>query len=484
MKERSCPLGGVAPIAIVILVAACGGNSRSGDSENAKGAGASAQGSGAAGDGGSNDGQAVSGSGGTPTGGQAITAGGSGAGVPSASGAGGAPMPPRGGTLGVAGSPGELPTAGDNSSSAGSGGKDPLSPPAGCMVTSRSSGTNTCLLGLRCGGDEFLQASCIDMRIGVWQCECLHGPDPQTYNLGGVTELAACRATIDLCRSDTPPNPIGPVECPPALEMRSASACEIRRACTQEIEGFPDATWAVLDETSCGDDGTGRLSCSCSNSGWSYYLDDHDGTTACDAISEFCEDPVDPNFETAEWDCQPSVESSDSDSCQIRSSCTRAPAVADGITVPQRSWMDVACQNSASGSICTCNGAPGEFRIERDEPVSGTASCVDLPNFCVGLGEVEFSAESSCDNVSLTTQEATCEAQLRCAASATVSGVEVTTLRPVSVSCTAADGGWSCTCISDQASTTIPVEGANPWDACTNASEACGDALVSQQAAR
>ena len=473
-------MGGVGWIAVVVLVAACGGNSKSGDADDAGGTGGSANGSGAApDDGGSNDSGAAGGSGGTPTGGRASTAGENSAGAPSRGGAGGAPMPPRGGTLGEAGSPDE-PMAGDNSSSGGSGGKDPLSPPPGCMVTTRSSGTNTCLLGFRCGGDEFLQASCIDMQIGVWQCECLHGPEPRTYNLGGVTDLAACRAMVDLCRSDTPPNPVGPVECAPALEMRSASACEIRRACTQEIEGFADATWAVLDETYCGDDGSGRLTCSCSNSGWEYYLDDHDGTTACDATSEFCEDPVEPDFEAVEWDCQPNLESSDNDSCETRSSCTLTATVADGITVPQRNWIDVACQNSANGSTCTCIGGPGEFRIDSDEPVSGTTSCTDLSNFCVGLGDVEFSGDPSCSNVSLTTQEGSCTAELRCAASATVSGIEVTTLRPVSVSCIASDGGWSCTCSSDQASTTISVEGSEPWDACTNASEACGEALASQ----
>ncbi len=224
----------------------------------------------------------------------------------------------------------------------------------------------------------------------------------------------------------------------------------------------------------------GRLSCSCSNSGWSYYLEGHDGTTACDAISEFCEDPVEPDFETAEWDCQPELESSGSGSCETRSSCTLTATVADGITVPQRSWIDVACRSAANGSTCACIGAPGEFRIDSDEPVSGTASCTDLSNFCVGLGKVEFSEDSTCTNISLTTQENSCEAQLQCGASATVSGREVRKLRPVSVSCIATDGSWSCTCNSDDASTTVPVEGSDPWDACTNASDACADALVTR----
>jgi hypothetical protein len=207
-------------------------------------------------------------------------------------------------------------------------------------------------------------------------------------------------------------------------------------------------------------------------------LDDHDGTTACDVISEFCENPVAPDFEAAEWDCQPNLESGGSGTCNTRSSCTLTATVADGITVPQRSWMDVACQNSANGSTCTCIGAPGEFRIDSDEPVADTTSCTNLSNFCVGLGDVEFSADSTCTNTSLTTQEDTCEAQLQCAASATVSGREVTTLRPVSVYCTATDGSWSCTCSSDDAATAVPVEGANPWEACTNASDACAEALV------
>jgi hypothetical protein len=480
VKERLRPLGGVSSIAVMILVAACGGNSRSGEHEDAGGTGGSANGSGAVpDDGGNNDSGAGGGFGGTPTGGRASTAGKSGAGAPSRGGAGGAPMPPPGGTLGEAGSPDQLPMAGDSSSSAGAGGEDAVTPPEGCTVLAQSSGTNTCELGLRCGGDDFMQTYCIDMQIGVWQCECLHlhGPDPLTYNLGGVTDLAACEAMAELCRSDTPPTLVGPVECAPALEMRSASSCQIRRACTQEIDGFTDATWAVLDETYCDKD-TGRFTCVCSNSGWSYYLDGHDGTTACDVMSEFCKDPVEPDFEAVEWDCQPNLESSDNDSCETRSSCKLTATVADGITVPQNSWIDVACQNSANGSTCTCIGGPGEFRIDNDAPVAGTASCTDLSNFCVGLGDVEFSGDPSCSNVSLTTQEVSCAAELRCAASATVSGREVTTLRPVSVSCTATDGRWSCTCSSDQASTTFPVEGSDPWNVCTNASDACADVLV------
>jgi hypothetical protein len=371
-------------------------------------------------------------------------------------------MPPRGGTLGQAGSPDGLPMAGEGSNSSGAGGDGSISPPEGCMVLSQSSGTNTCELGLRCGSDDFLRTHCIDMQIDVWQCECLHGSASMTYNLGSAGGPDACRAMANLCLSDTPPNPVGPVECGPAIEMRSASSCQIRRACTQEIEGYSDATWAVLDETYCSDDGTGRLTCSCSNSGWGYYLDDHDGTTACDVISEFRESPVEPDFETPEWDCQPDLASSDDDSCEIRSSCTLTATVADGITVPQNSWTDVSCANSANGSTCTCIGAPGEFRFDSDEPVSGTESCTDFSSFCVGLGQVEFGGTSSCTNTNLNTQEDSCVAQLLCSASATVSGKEVTMLRPVSVSCLASDGGWSCTCSSDVVSTDVPVEGANP----------------------
>jgi hypothetical protein len=317
------------------------------------------------------------------------------------------------------------------------------------------------------------------MMLDVWQCGCNGGSMPPNYNLGNVTELAACQAMAELCRSDTPPNPVGPIECGTPFENRTVYSCELRQACVQQIEGHADVTWAELDETYCDDDGTGRLACSCSNSGWSFYPEGHDATTACDLISEFCEEPVEPDFETADWDCPSQFESSSSGGCEVHSSCRRAAVVADGITVPQNSWADVKCQNNeVNGSTCTCNGPPGEFRIESDESVSGVDFCSGLATLCTGLGEVEFSGDITCTNTSLTTDVGSCEAQLQCGASATVSGKRVTTLRPVNVSCTQTDGSWLCNCNTESASTTVPAEGSTPWDVCTNASDFCANAVT------
>jgi hypothetical protein len=210
---------------------------------------------------------------------------------------------------------------------------------------------------------------------------------------------------------------------------------------------------------------------------------DGDGTTACDTVAEYCDDPVEANFDDAEVDCQPEFQSGGLGFCEAQLRCARSVEVADGVSISQIDYLDVGCGSGMSGgSSCSCNGMQGYFRIDTDEAVTGIASCTSMTDICMGLVDVEVSGEPTCTVLSQAAQVSSCDAQIECSASATAGSTEVQVFGILGANCNRVDDAWSCSCSSGAEFVDVP--GADPsataWDACTRAIETCPDLVELQ----
>ena len=469
------PLHWVACLALISLSAGCGGDSSV--SSEATGGQAGSEPRGAGGD----EGDAGDGAGGT-SGGTTPSRGGSAGGGPQPTGGVGGALPP---------STGGVPWMGGGPSVGGGpfGG-----PPTGCRVGSQSFSPGSCNIGFECESG-YLTASCYDPgsfgsagRPGIggaagsstgWGCTCFGSAGTRTYELSGVKDLAACEAVTDLCLSDDP-IPSGPVECEPRFEARAASQCQVQRVCKQELEEAGGASVTTTNSVYCQDDGTGRLLCTCDNQPYQYYVEGKDGTTACDALLDYCDDAVAPTFGDAE-DCRPQYQTSSADHCELQSSCLRKSEIDDGIYVVQNDFVQSSCRAGEGGlAVCTCQNRLGLFELEEQTPLAGVSSCNDAAAVCENIANVEPDGEPVCTVLSQSAQGTYCNATLDCAASATVEGATLSLHGYLSLSCSADANGWTCSCSSGAQNQTVAVQSETAWDACSNGSNACQDAIEVQ----
>lgn len=301
----------------------------------------------------------------------------------------------------------------------------------------------------------------------------------RNYDLTGVEDLAACEAVTDLCLSDNP-TPTGPAECEPQLEARATSQCQIERVCKQELDDASGVSVSTTTGVYCQDDGTGRLLCSCTNQPYQYYVEGKDGTTACDTLLDYCDDEVTPTFGDA-TDCRPQFQNSSAEYCEVQSSCLRTSEIDDGIYVVQNDYVQSSCRTGANGlAVCTCQNRAGLFELEQQTPLAGVTSCNQATEVCQNIANVEPDGDPVCKSISQSAQGTYCNATLDCVASATVEGTTLSLHGYISLNCGADTNGWTCACSSGAVNQTIVVQGESAWDACTNGSKACEDAIEVQ----
>jgi hypothetical protein len=481
----------VACLALMSLAVGCGGDSSV--SSEATGGQAGSEPRGAGGD----EGDAGDGAGGT-SGGTTPSRGGSAGGGPQptggvgpqpAGGFGGAPLPSTGGVPWMGGGPS-------------------VGPPIGCRVGSQSLSPGSCSIGFECESG-YLSTYCYDPgsfgaagsfaapgRPGTagaagtstagaagtstgWGCTCSSSAGTRTYELSGVEDLAACEAVTDLCLSDDP-TPSGPVECEPRIEARTASQCQVQRVCKQELEEGSGVSVSTTNGAYCVDDGTGRLLCTCENQRYQYYVEGNDGMTACDALLDYCDDAVAPTYGDAE-DCRPQYQASSADHCEVQSNCLRKSEIDDGIYLVQNDYVQSTCRAGVDGlAVCTCQNRIGLFELDEQTPLAGVTNCNEAAAVCENIANVEPDGEPVCTTLSQYAQGANCNATLDCAASATVEGATLSLHGYISLSCGADANGWTCSCSSGVQTQTVAVQGETAWDACTNGSKACEDAVEVQ----
>jgi hypothetical protein len=361
-------------------------------------------------------------------------------------------------------------------------GAPPVGPPSGCRVNSQSFSPGSCGIGHSCDNGYYVNTYCGDYGNGVWSCDCSNPTMPQTYQLQltGVKDLAACEAASEFCISGVP-TPSGPAECESRLETRTASNCELQRVCSQELEGDGAARLSTINQVYCQDDGTGRQVCSCFNQPYQYYVEGENGTTACDTLIDYCNEPVTTTFGEPQ-DCQPQYQSGGTGYCDTQNICLRTGELADGIYVlAQGDYVRTNCGNGADGSaFCNCQNSAGSFTLELDAPVTGVASCEQATAVCQKLTNVEPDGEPVCTNSSQSAQTNYCNATIDCAASATVDDVEVSLHGYIGVACSGDASGWTCSCSSNSEYDTVTVQGETAWEACTHGSAACQEAIEVQ----
>jgi hypothetical protein len=405
-------------------------------------------------------------------------------GPPVEGGVGGTMMPTGGVDIGSGGTSGAAPTT-------GTGGLGAIPPPDKCVydLPSWNEGEGRCEIVLLCENEststtgfmDYLKVICGGDVDGTWVCGCSTTQKNQSYRLGGVKDLVACQAAAELCHSEAGPTAAGELECSLSLEERSASSCRIRELCSQQIEGTAGANLSTVNEVQCEDDGNRRLACKCSNTSYSYQLAGEDGLTACDTVLELCDDPVEPDFTGAAWDCQVGSSSGLMGwSCENHQDCVRSVAIAGDISAVQAGDLGVFCFGGEDDERCECRASFGLFRLESAE-LTGDALCTEGSEVCKELADVDFDGgEPTCSNSRQAADATTCFSRFDCSIFKSVSGMEASVFGIIDLECGRTDDAWDCTCSSGSNSLELDLEGTDGWEVCTSASETCIDEIEFQ----
>jgi hypothetical protein len=217
--------------------------------------------------------------------------------------------------------------------------------------------------------------------------------------------------------------------------------------------------------------------CSCSGQPYAYYAEGTDGTTACDAVFDYCDDPVTPTFDGA-GECQTQYQSGSAGYCQTQISCLLTSEIGDGVYVASSDLVNTSCANDVNGgATCTCQNSAGAFNFAQEAPVTGIASCDEASVLCQKIATVEPDGEPVCTNTSQSAQGDFCNATLDCTASASVDETAISLHGYINLSCSRDASSWACSCSSGSQYETISVQAENAWEACTNGSRACEEAV-------
>jgi hypothetical protein len=324
-----------------------------------------------------------------------------------------------------------------------------------------------------------VKISCFDQGNGAWYCDCSSSTRYQSYNLGGVSNFAACEAAADLCASDEPPTPVGEEMCTPQFESRAATYCQLQSLCSQELEGSGATTVTRTRYTSCQADTSGRLQCSCDN-GYSYLVEGEDGTTGCDTLEEVCKEP--PGSVSFEGDPECAVErqATGTGYCETAQQCIQKAELQDGISVIQSSYGYANCSSNGNGdSMCTCSSATSTAQFDIAGETVGLESCNQAIGLCNRVSTLETSGPIECSRSFQSADAQYCNAQLQCRQDGTIDDTTIRAYGGLNISCSllAAGSAWSCSCNSGNNYGTVEVEAADGWDACTVGTEACQEEI-------
>nr|PZN19644.1 MAG: hypothetical protein DIU78_20690 [Pseudomonadota bacterium] len=459
---------------MVLVAVACGGESEGpspGDTEATGGDGGTGVGSSA--DAGAGDGGASDASGGTAAG----SAGDSG--DPGDAGAGG-----TGGSGGLAGGTSK---GGEVGSKGGSPSLPPEDPPPmeGCEPRAASAGPDYCKVDHICENNQFLSTFCLADGTGVLACSCQGASRYQDYLIEGASGLAACELVAEVCAEGEEVSFEDPPECSTRERSMGLDYCGLTEVCRRKAD-LGNGVTAVLNEsksTNCYRESTTSVYCECvGNTGnyRGYRLQTSDLGDACDVLHGIC-GSEDPEVE-GETECTATHQSSGTDYCEVNETCTDTFEIADGVVAVSQYSRWASCTRSGDGLRCHCQGDDGALELGR----AGTPSpetCRDTLEICRALDALEVTGEAECRQRSQFGDVDFCNASLECAMDATIGDEPVRVFGNLDVHCNRFSGNWSCGCNTYADSATLTVDASDAWEACTEATKRCPEAVDVQPSA-
>jgi hypothetical protein len=350
--------------------------------------------------------------------------------------------------------------ASDDPDAAPPGTVTPIDPPADCTVTNKTISTTYCEVYETCGANS-MYSYCTDGGSGTWNCSCSGGALSGSYALTGVEGDTACEVTRDLCLQGVAPDFGADTDCTTSYQSSSATYCDLEQTCAQsaEVREGVTALSSAYYTSDCSDLGDGSMSCQCSGPlGTRYFtVSGTDGTTACEASVALCSPSTD--VETTR-DCITSTQSVNSGSCSMELSCENTLQLEGGATATVTDAPYASCSLTNEKLACEADTA-----------------CEESLDICNVTDAIQPEGDIVCDTPAQTASTSSCSSTLQCTQPALVNGTKIGVYGTVYTSCSnLSEGEWTCSCQSGNASTAFNYqapEGADPWDACTGASEAC-----------
>ncbi|HEX2735599.1 MAG TPA: hypothetical protein VHM70_28560 [Polyangiaceae bacterium] len=177
-----------------------------------------------------------------------------------------------------------------------------------CTPSSRTDGTNQCQLQIQCTNSaaiadgvnivtsDYQSSYCGLASDGTWSCSCSTSTTSMSFQLAADQMVDdRCSAVLDLCTSNTTPEPSGEISCETSYQQASGDYCNGQVTCTQNATvGDLQVGLNGALSTSCQRTGDGVWNCSCASATESvtYDVEADDGWAACTAASDSCPDKV------------------------------------------------------------------------------------------------------------------------------------------------------------------------------------------------
>lgn len=353
----------------------------------------------------------------------------------------------------------------------------PIDPPADCTVTNKTISTTYCEVYETCGASS-MYSYCTDGGSGTWNCSCSGGALSGSYALTGVEAETACEVTRDLCLQGVAPDFGADTDCTTSYQSSSATYCDLEQTCAQsaEVSEGVTALSSAYYTSDCSDLGDGSMSCQCSGPlGTRYFtVSGTDGTTACEASVALCSPSAD--IETTR-DCITSTQSVNSGSCSMELSCENTLQLEGGATATVTDAPYASCSLTNEKLACSCSANGRLLSFELQSGSEADTACEESLEICNVTDAIQPEGEIVCDTPSQTASTTSCSSTVQCTQPAVVNGTKIGVYGTVYTSCSnVSEGEWTCSCQSGNSSTAFNYQapdGADPWDACTGASEAC-----------
>lgn len=177
-----------------------------------------------------------------------------------------------------------------------------------CIRENQSEGAGSCSIGISCSKTVDIGDGVTARELNQQWISCQTSGDTSVCSCEGsnryfrfqadeaVSGLPTCEGAIDICRSDDPVEPSGPIECVRSRRSAGQNYCDTSYDCTQsaDIAGSTVSVYGGL-YASCQELSDGSWTCYCSSDIDSAELtvEADEGFDACEAAGTQCQDLVD-----------------------------------------------------------------------------------------------------------------------------------------------------------------------------------------------
>jgi hypothetical protein len=341
-----------------------------------------------------------------------------------------------------------------------------------------------CYVETQCDND-FIYTSCFAETGDQWYCDCMSNYRYLSLEVSGSDPATMCASVAELCASPDTIASAEPEECTVQYQTQGVDYCDYGVVCTQTVEaGDITAELQSWKDANCYSDENGQLRCNCSNeSVYRTYLIEGVGTDrSCQLVMDLCESDEELVFEDPPV-CETVYQDSFGEEyCSTEWECLQQTPVQEGVTALLSEWQYASCYPLNDTTVsCDCNGSQSYMRFSTAGTVDASM-CSTAQQVCIAEEEIALSGPITCEPRNQSRGDGSCYASMECSQEGLFNRQALIVYGEVSIDCSldASGAPWSCTCRSGTEATSLELEAADEWEACTLASGRCPDAVEVQ----